>query len=71
MIFVPWILVIVFAIIFAPIIPSRTSRRRKPKGFIASMFEAQARTERKNSSHRGVMSSSSRVGARGGRRRRK
>lgn len=70
MIFVPWIIVIVFAFVFAPLTSSGKRRRRKPKGFIASMFEAQARTERKNSSHRGVMSSSSRVGARGGKRRR-
>lgn len=48
----------------------RHSHRRRSKGLFQVMFEGQAQTERRNSSHRGVMSASSSVGARGGKRRR-
>ena len=70
MAFVPVIVVIIFAIAFTPSSPQRgRRRRRRSKGILATMFAAQARTERKNSSHRGVMCGPGGVGARGGRKR--
>ena len=53
MIFVPVIVVILFAVAFAPVTPRR--RRRKPKGFFQGLLDGQRQTERKNNSHRGVM----------------
>jgi hypothetical protein len=46
------------------------SYRRKSKSFVKMMIDGQSRTEKRNMSHRGVMSASRNVGARGGRRRR-
>ena len=41
--------------------------RRSSTSILGTVFRAQARTEKRNGSSRGVMSASSRVGARGGR----
>ena len=69
--FFPVIAVIIFVIAFAPSTPRRgRSYRRKSKGFFGSLLAGQARTERRNSSHRGVMCGPGGVGARGGKRRR-
>ena len=72
MIFVPVIVVIIFAIAITPTSGRgrRSVSRRKSKGLIATMLESQARTERRNGSHRGVMCGPGGVGARGGKRRR-
>ena len=71
MAFLPLIAVILYVIACVSVTPVRgRSYRRKSKGFFGGLLAGQARTERRNSSHRGVMCGPGGVGARGGKRRR-
>jgi hypothetical protein len=54
MIFIPVLVVIMIAIIFTP--TSGGSRRRKQKGFFETLVDNQRKTEKRNISHKGIMS---------------
>lgn len=72
MIFVPVIAAIIFAIAFTPS-SSRGGRcsgyRRKSKGLVATLLDGQAKTEKRNNSHRGAFCGPGGIGHRGGKRR--
>ncbi len=52
MIFVPVVIVVLFAIVFTP---ASGGRRKKSKGVFGSLLDGQRETEKRNNSHRGVM----------------
>lgn len=69
MAFIPVIMAFLCGIAISPTSKPRGRRGRKSKSFLTCVFEGQARTQKRNAHHPGVMASSRNVGARGGRRR--
>ena len=68
--FIPVIVVILLVIAFTPTSAPKGRRGRRSKGFLTYVFESQARTQKRNAHHPGVMASNRNVGARGGKRKR-
>lgn len=54
MTFLPVIVVLLFVFAFSP--TTKKGRRGRSKGFFATLLDGQKQTEKRNGSHRGVMS---------------